>query len=142
METTVQPKTGKHPDFKHLIFNLNPETHWYQMTRGELGFVKVPGELQIQVTQRTEQIRAEILIQSRMVNGKRPFFTGLLKTGFENWYFGDYCEFKHGIKKNSFILFHFRGDHTAFEMFFFNLIKIYPDRRERFIHEFIYSLKK
>ena len=143
MEPIVRPTAGKkHPtDCKHLVFELNPETHYYQMTRGELGFTKVPGELQLQVTQRPEIIKAGVIIQSRMVNGKRQFFTGLLKTSFENWYFGDYYEVKHGIKRNSFILFHFREDQKAFQMYFFNLFKVYPGQRDGFIYQFINSLK-
>ncbi len=141
METVVQTIAGKHPDFKHLFFTLNPETHWYEMTRAELGFNKVPGELQLQVTQRPEQIKAGVILRSRQVLLKRQFFTGLLKTSFEGWYFGDFYEFRHGIKKNSFILFHFTPDNSRFEMYFFNLIKIYPDHRERFIYEFVHSLK-
>ena len=104
METQVQT-TGKHPEFKHLEFSLNSETHYYQMTRGEMGFTKVPNELKLEVTRRQEQIDLEVIIQSRIVNGKRLFFTGLLKICFENWYFGDFYEKKNGIKKNSFILF-------------------------------------
>ncbi len=144
METIVQPITGKKhpPDCKHLVFELNPETHYYQMTRGEMGFLKVPPELKLEETQKKGLIHSDFLIRGRIKDGKYLFFTGLLQTNYKDWYFGDYYEVRHGIKKNSFILFHFSQDQTRFEMFFFNHIKVYPDHRERFIHEFINSLKK
>jgi hypothetical protein len=143
METTVQIPGKKHPpECKYLVFSFNPETKYYQMTTGEMGFYKVPNELKLEITQRPEIIKSGVIIQSRIVNGKRQFFTGLLKTRFDSWYFGDHFEVRHGIKKNSFILFHFREDQAVFEMFFFNLIKIYPDHRERFISDFLNSLKK
>jgi hypothetical protein len=143
METLVQTPTGKrNPEFKYLIFQLNTETKYYELIRGEIGFTKVPGELHLEVTQRPEQIRSGIILQSRQINGKRPFFTGLLKTPFENWYFGDFYEKKNGIKRNSFILFHFSPDNSRFEMFFFNLFKLYPKDRDRFIFDFIPRLKK
>lgn len=142
METQVQTNTGKHPDFKHLVFTLNSETHYYQMTRGEMGFIKVPPELKLEETQKKGLIRSDFLIRGRIKDGKYLFFTGLLQTEFKNWYFGDYYEIRHGIKKNSFILFHFSPDLASFQMYFFNLIKVYPDHRERFIHEFINSIKK
>jgi hypothetical protein len=142
METQVQTNSGKHPDFKHLEFTLNPESHYYQMTRGEMGFTKVPPELKLEETQKKGLIRSDFLIRGRIKDGKYLFFTGLLQTNYKDWYFGDYYEVRHGIKKNSFILFHFSPDLVSFQMYFFNLIKVYPDHRERFIHEFINSFKK
>ena len=143
MRTFAQtPDRQPNPDFKHLQFTLNSQTGYFEMTRGEMGFTKVPTELKLEKTQRREQIRSEFLIQSRIVNGKRLFFTGLLNTGYENWFFGDFFEIRHGIKKNSFILFHFSQDRTRFEMYFFNHFKLYPDRRDKFIQTFIDTIKK
>jgi len=142
METQVQTSTGKtFPDYKYLVFTLNQETHYYEMTRGEMGFMKVPNELKLEETQKKGLIKSDFLIRGRIKDGKYLFFTGLLKTSFENLYFGDFYEIKHGIKKNSFILFLFTQDQTRFEMFFFNHFKLYPDRRGQFINDFINTIK-
>jgi len=112
------------------------------MTTGELGFSKVPNELKLEETQKKSIIHSDYLIRSRQKDGKYQFFTGLLKTNFDYWYFGDFFEIRKGIKKNSFILFHFSLDQTRFEMFFFNHFKLYPDRRGHFIRDFINGLKR
>jgi len=130
------------PDYKHLFFTLNLGTHYFEMTQGEMGFIKVPNELKLEETQKKGLIKSDFLIRGRIQGGKYLFFTGLLKTPFLNWNFGDFYEIKHGIKKNSFILFHFSQDQTQFEMFFFNHFKLYPDRREQFITEFINAINK
>ena len=143
METIVQAKGNRTtPDYKHLLFTLNPETGYFEMIRGEMGFIKVPNELKLEPTQKREQIKSDYLIRSRQKDGKFPFFTGLLQTGFSSWYFGDFYEIKHGIKRNSFILFHFSNDLTRFEMFFFNHYKLYPDKRAQFIRDFVTARQK
>ena len=143
MKTDDQTSTGKTiPGYKHLVFSLNPETRYFQMTSGEMGFTKVPNELKLEETQKKGIIHSDYLIRGRIRNGKYLFFTGLLKTNFDHWYFGDFFEIRNGIKKNSFILFHFSQDQTRFEMFFFNHFKLYPDRRGHFIRNFINDLKQ
>lgn len=141
METNVQT-TNRQPDHKHLFFKFNQETKYFEITRGQFGFTKVPNELKLEETQKKGIIHSDYLIRGRIKNGKYLFFTGLLKTNFENWYFGDYFEIRNGIKRNSFILFHFTPDQTAFEMYFFNHFKLYPDRRGHFIRNFINDLKQ
>jgi len=142
METNVQTSTGTQaPDHKHLIFEFNQETRYYQMIRGEIGFLKVPNELKLEETQKKDLIRSDYIIRSRIKDGKYLFFTGLLKTNFENWYFGDHYEIRHGIKRNSFILFNLSPDQTKIELFFFNHFKLYPKRRSYFIRDFITNLK-
>ncbi len=141
METTVQTLAGL-PDHKYLTFALNAGTGYYEMTAGELGFQKVPNELKIEGTQRRDIIKSDFIIRSRVINGKYTFFTGLLKTNFENWYFGDFYETRNGIKKNSFILFRFTPDQIHLEIFFFNHFKLYPKQRGYFVRDFINSLKK
>lgn len=131
-------KTGT-PEYKQLIFKLNPETSYYQLIRGVLGFTKVPDELKVEPTQRKEIIKSDYIIRGRIQNGRYSFFTGLLKTNFDGWYFGDYFEIHNGNKKNSFILFHFSPDQTRFEMYYFNHFKLYPKRRGIFIRDFIIS---
>jgi len=142
MEKTVQTTGKETPEYKHLFFKLNPDTGYFQMIRGVMGFNKVPDELKIEKTQRTELIRSDYLIRGRVKNGKYSFFTGLLKTNFDNWYFGDFFEVRNGIKRNSFILFHFAQDQTRFEMYFFNHFKLYPKHRGHFIRDFINSLEQ
>jgi len=143
METNVHTSTGTQaPDYKHLIFEYNPQTRYYQMAKGEIGFLKVPNELKLEETQKKELIRSDFIIRSRIKDGKYQFFTGLLKTNFENWYFGDFFETRNGIKRNSFILFHFTTDQTKIELFFFNHFKLYPKKRGLFIRDFITKLKR
>ncbi len=143
MKPDVQTSTGKtNPDYKHLVFSFNPETRYFQMTTGEMGFSKVPNELKLEETQKKGIIHSDYVIRGRIKDGKYLFFTGLLKTNFDHWYFGDFFEIRKGIKKNSFILFHFSQDQTRFEMFFFNHFKLYPDRRGHFIRNFIANLKR
>lgn len=143
METNVQTLTGSQvPDHKHLSFTLNAGTGYYQMTNGELSFQKVPNELKIEKTQRPDIIKSDFIIRSRVINGKYSFFTGLLKTNFDNWFFGDFYEIRNGIKKNSFILFRFSPDQIDLDIFFFNHFKLYPKRRGLFVRNFISNLKK
>lgn len=143
METNVQTSTGTPaPDHKYLIFEFNQETRYYQMIRGEFGFQKVPNELKLEETQKRDLIRSDYIIRSRIKDGKYLFFTGLLQTNFENWYFGDFFETRNGIKRNSFILFHLSPDQTKLELFFFNHFKLYPKRRGLFIRDFITNLKR
>jgi hypothetical protein len=120
METNVQP-SGKEfpPDCKYLVFYLNPETHYFELKRGEMGFTKVPNELRLEETQKKG-----------------------LKTPLQNLYFGDLYEIRNGIKKNSFILFHFSQDQTRFQMFFFNHFKLYPKNRGNFIGLFVSMVKR
>jgi len=142
MEKTVQTTGKKTPEHKHLFFKLNSDTGYFEMIRGVMGFQKVPDELKIEKTQRTELIRSDYLIRGRKKNGKYSFFTGLLKTNFDNWYFGNFFEIRNGIKRNSFILFLFSQDQTGFEMYFFNHFKLYPKHRGHFIRDFINSLNQ
>jgi len=142
MERTVQTTGKRIPEHKHLIFKLNPDTGYFQMVRGVLGFQKVPDNLKVEATQKKDLIRSDFLIRGRVKNGKYLFFTGLLTTNFNNWYFGDFFEIRNGIKRNSFILFHFAQDQTGFEMYFFNHFKLYPKHRGHFIRDFINSLKQ
>ena len=141
METNVQT-TGNLPDCKYLVFVHNQETHYFEMTRGTIGFNKVPNELKIEETQKKGLIKSDYLIRGRIKDGKYLFFTGILQTNFKNWFFGDFYEIRHGIKKNSFILFHFSQDQTRFEMFFFNHFKLYPKNREHFINGFLSFLRR
>jgi hypothetical protein len=142
MGTIVQTKGKRNPDFKHLLFDLNPETGYFEMIRGEMGFQKVPAELKLEETQKKGLIKSDYLIRGRIRNGKYLFFTGIIQTDFNTWYFGDFFEIKHGIKRNSFILFHFSTDLVRFEMFFFNHFKLYPEQRAQFIRNFVNSQKK
>ena len=132
----------RQPEYKYLEFSFNSETGYFQLTRGELGFTKVPNELKVEETQNRQQIKSDFIIRSRIKNGKYLFFTGIIQTHFPAWYFGDFYKIKNGIKRNSFILFHFSQDRTGFEMYFFNHFKLYPDRRGYFIRDFINSLNK
>jgi len=142
METIVQNNLTGSPGHKYLTFTLNTGTGYYQMTNGELGFQKVPNELKLEGTQRKDIIKSDFIIRSRVINGKYQFFSGLLKTNFENWYFGDFYEIKNGIKRNSFILFRFSPDQIHLDIFFFNHFKLYPKRRGLFVRNFIINLKK
>jgi hypothetical protein len=72
----------RQPDYKYLQFSLNPETGYFQMTRGELGFTKVPNELKVEETQNRQQIKSDFIIRSRIKNGKYLFFTGIIQTHF------------------------------------------------------------
>lgn len=141
METTVQTLTGT-PDQKYLSFTLNAGTGYYEMTKGEFGFQKVPNELKLEITQRPDIIKSDFIIRSRVKDGKYQFFTGLIKTNFQYWYFGDYYEIRNNIKRNSFCLFRFSPDQTGLEIYFFNHFKLYPKHRGYFIRNFISNLKK
>jgi hypothetical protein len=140
METNVQTTGKRTPDHKHLSFKLDRESGYFQMIRGEMGFQKVPDELKVEETRRKEIIKSDFIIRSRIKDGKYSFFTGLLKTNFDNWYFGDFFEIRNGIKKNSFVLFQFTPDMTGLEIYFFNLFKLYPKRRGQFVRDFVTTL--
>jgi hypothetical protein len=140
METAQTQRQA--PDYKTLIFQLNPENGYYERIESPPGFEKVPFELKIEPTHNTQQIKSDILIRSRVKNGKYQFFTGLLKTNFDSWFFGDHFQIVEGKKKNSFILFHFSSGNMRFSLYYFNSYKLYPGKRGHFIRDFIYRLKQ
>lgn len=122
---------------KRHVFRLNDENGYYQKVSAPMGFAKIPGELKLEKTFRTDiKQKAEFFLRSRTVNKKREFQTGLIFTGLPDWYFGDHYHPQERAK-NSFCLFHFSESQTELTIYYFNHVKIYPNERESFIRDFV-----
>lgn len=130
------------PQIKVVEYQFNDETNYFDRTSCELGFQKLPEELKIEDTRKPEQIHASQIIRGRIKNGKYLFFTGLLPTDFSGFSFGDHYEYVNGIKKNSFVLFHFTNQNKNLTAYFYDHYKIYPKRRKKFISEQVEQIKK
>ena len=137
MSNSQNNATGHTPEAQKHLYKLNEATGYYNKESGPIGFNKLPFDLKVEKTQKRQQIKSELIIQSRIKEGKRRFFTGLLPTRFKNWYFGDHFEYIRGTKRNSFILFQFAQDQQRIKIYFFNHYKLYPAKRDRFIKEYI-----
>ena len=140
MKQTVLKQTS-FPEAKIFVYKLNHETKYYQKQSGEIGFTKLPYELKLEETQQKEQIRSKWVCRGRTVNGKYTFFTGLLPVGNGNLFFGDHYEIVKGQKRNSFILFQFSDGNEVMTLHFFNHFKLYPERRGKFITQYLQQKK-
>lgn len=83
------------PEAKVLQYRQSDISRWYELSAAPVGF-SIPKDLTIEERQKPETIRAELLLTSRRINGRTPFFTGLRKMGRERFYYGDH--FKAGRK--------------------------------------------
>jgi hypothetical protein len=133
----MKPNTINKPEAKVLTYSLNAERGWYSQTTAPPGFTKVPDELRVEDTQRTDKIKSDTIIRSRQVNGKRPFFTGLRPTKFIGLFYGDHSERRpNGDEVKSFILFHFTEDSKQLTVHFFNSYKVYSYRIPTFVSNY------
>ena len=132
--------TGHRPEAQKHLYKLNEATGYYVKQSGPLGFNKLPFDLKVEKTQKQQQIKSDLIIRGRIKDGKYSFFTGLLPTGFKNWYYGDHFEFIRGTKKKSFILFQFAQDQQRIRIYFFNHYVMFPANRDRFTIEYINSI--
>ena len=131
---------SKAPDYKKLVFRFNETTRYFDRVECPQGFEKIPPELKIEETRRPDIIQSKTVIHGRIRAGKYLFFTGIIQIKQSTWYFGDHYELTNGIKKNSFILFHFTNGNTEFVLYYFNHYKLFPRSRAKFISDFIGSL--
>ena len=129
------------PEFQKLIYRANPDTGYFQKTFAPIGFIKIPDELKLEqpIREDYQNKGVRFILKSRMINGEYPFQTGLISTGFDRWYFGDHYHPKERMK-NSFCLFRFDESSSELTIFYFNHYKLYPNKRERFISQFIQQI--
>ncbi len=130
------------PQYQKHIYKVNEVSGYYEKTFAPIGFIKLPNDLKIEPPQRQDykNIGVRFILKSRMIKGKYPFQTGLIFTGFEGWFFGDHFHPRE-TQKNSFCLFRFNQISSQITVYYFNHFKLYPNKRERFISDFIKTIK-
>jgi hypothetical protein len=130
------------PECKVCTYSFNDVTNYFDRIECDPSFMKMPLELKVEETRKPEQIHSSQIVRGRIKDGKYLFFTGILPTEFTNLYFGDHYEFLNGIKKNSFILFHFTDRNRVFTVYFFNQFKLYPTKRNRFVMDQVQQINR
>jgi hypothetical protein len=129
------------PEYKTVLYNLNPETGKYEKQPERVPFNKLPFELKVETTwdERIRSNGATEIITGRIKGGKRLFFTGLLPVynSKVNFYGNDYENTPQG-KRNSLVIFRFSQDNTRLSIYYFNhYYKHSPNERINFVSEFI-----
>ena len=119
-------KTFNLPHYKAVVYRFNPETGYYTKTEKQpfkTPVMRLPFELRSEQT-RAEQIKCnagEVLVsRERTKTGSYKFFTGVQKTGFENWFLGNDYEMRNGKKIVSLILFHFTEEFSHLTVYYFS----------------------
>ncbi len=131
----------KFPEFKTIEYRLNPDAGRYEKQPERIAFNKLPNDLKVETTW-DERIRANgatEIITGRIKNGKRAFFTGLLKVfNSAQWFYGNDYENTPEGKKNSLVIFQFSEDNTRLSVYYFNgYYKTNASERFKFVCEFI-----
>lgn len=133
------------PNYHLSVFNNNVQTGYYEKQPEMIPFMKVPFELKVEATQRTDiRSYADKLIRGRekTKNGNWKFYNGLLKTSFPNWYCGNVCDYYRGQKKYNLVIFHFTPDNSTLYLFYFTgYDKNSVELRLRFVNGIIPNFK-
>jgi hypothetical protein len=129
------------PEYKTVVYVLNPETGKYQKEPERVPFNKMPPILKVETTQ-DERIKANganEIITGRIQNGKRLFFSGLVPVrNSSQWYYGNDYQMTPQGKKNSLVIFQFSQDNRQMNVYYFNsYYKHSRDERINFICLFI-----
>jgi hypothetical protein len=111
------------PEYKTVVYVLNPDTGKYSKQPERIPFNKMPPELKVETTQ-DERIKANganEIITGRIQNGKRLFFTGLVPIlNSSIWYYGNDYQIMPQGKKNSLVVFQFSPDNMQLNVYYFN----------------------
>ncbi len=126
------------PEFQKHIYKVNEVSGYFEKILAPVGFIKLPNELKLAAPQRGDYKQKDVkfILSSRIVNGKKTFFTGLIETGFERCFYGDHFHPSEKVK-NSFCLFCFNHTSTEITVYYFNHFSLFPKERERFITNFL-----
>jgi len=129
------------PIVKVITYNLNTDSNYYELKSQPPGFNRLPYELQVQDSQSKSMIERGALqvIQGRIVNKRRTFFSGMRPTTYKNTFMGD--DGYNRRRKPSFCLFLFNNDCTRLTIHYFpGFIPLKP-MREQFIQTCLKQLK-
>ena len=129
------------PNVKVIRYQVNPDSKYYELTAQPPGFNKLPKELQVQDSQSKPMIERGALqvIQGRILNKKKTFFTGMRPTPGKNTFFGD--DGYSRPQKPSFCLFQFSKDATQLTIHYFPGFMPLKPIREQFIQTYLETLK-
>lgn len=125
--------------YKEFIYKLNVETGYFEKQPSKFTHQKLPFELKREPSQCNylKNRGAKEILQSRQIENKRPFHTGLLPTGSNGVFQGDLMERVRGQKVKSLIIFHFVDDATINVYFFNRLYFDKPQYRLEWCNQFI-----
>jgi len=129
------------PIVKVVTYQLNTVSNYYELHTQPPGFNRLPAELQVQDSQSRPMIERGALqvIQGRIENKKRTFFTGMRPTPDKNTFFGD--DGYTRPRKKSFCLFQFNNDCTRLTTHYFPGFTPLKPMREQFIQTYLNTLK-
>lgn len=133
-----------HLKCKEVHYKLNPLSGYFEKQPQLVQFLKLPFDLKIEETQ-DETIKrngANLILTGRIKKGSRTFFTGMIPTRFQGFYFGNDYENTTRGKSNSLVVIGLSDDFGEMTVYYFNGFYI-PNRQERMnqVCEFI-STKK
>lgn len=133
------------PNYHLSVFSNNIQTGYYEKQPEMMPFLKIPYELKVEETQRTDiKTYADKIIRGKekTKSGNWKFYNGLLNTSFPNWYCGNICDFYRGQKKTNLVIFRFSPDHSSLYVFYFTgYDKNNTEQRIKFVNSIIPNLK-
>lgn len=133
------------PNYHLSVFSNNVQTGYYEKQPEMMPFLKIPFELKVEETQRTDiKTYADKIIRGKekTKSGNWKFYNGLLNTFFPNWYCGNICDFYRGQKKTNLVIFRFSPDHSSLYVFYFSgYDKNNTEQRIKFVNSIIPNLK-
>lgn len=133
------------PNYHLAVFGNNVQTGYYEKQPEMIPFLKIPFELKVERTHRTDiKSYADKLIRGKekTKTGNWKFYNGLLNTSYPNWYCGNICDYYRGQKKNNLVILHFSSNYSTLHLFYFTgYDKNTIEQRLRFVNTIIPNLK-
>ncbi len=123
-------------------FKYNPYTLFYDKQDLHKPGDRVPDELKLEEVFKPEIIKASKVLEGRLVNGNRTYFTGLRPVG-NHWFEGNEKRFtRTGRRVTSLNLVKLSSDCKTFKLFYFPGRNPKGRKKEIFIREFIEEGKR
>lgn len=135
------------PKCSKVLYQLQPGGVYFVQTGIEVQETPVnrlPAELRLAPTGAAQiKPNADKMLLDRPVNNKHRFRTGIQPTHYNGWWLGNDFEWQGGAKVISLMLFHFTGNDTAIEVYYFHRYdKPNTFQRMQFAHAVIPHLTK
>jgi len=110
-----------------LTYSLN-QNNWYELISSPPAFNKLPRELKIEETVKTQIVNAPYVIHGRQIKGVKEFFTGLRTYKNEKYFFGNKPEYIKGKKTCRLLVFVLSEDIKTLKVYY--TFKLYQYTKE------------